>query len=96
MYLGTLAQIAQASRSSLITPGFFQEALSTYTRTNYKDGVPFTAEAHYPTIDEWSADSTNHSENYFHSTYIDNIFANLLGITPDLENRFVMQPLVQR
>ena len=62
--------------------------------TNYKDGVPFTAESHYPTIDEWSGDSTNHSENYFHSTYLDNLFTNLIGIVPTLEDQLQLQPLV--
>lgn len=93
-YLSTLARIARDNSSSLITPSFFQEALSTYVATNYKDGVPYTAESHYPTIDMWSGDTTNHSENYFHSTYLDNIFTNLIGIVPTLDDKLVLQPLI--
>ena len=66
----------------------------TYTMTNYKNGVPFTAEAHYPTIEAWSGDTSNHSEHYFHSTYLDNVFTNLIGIIPTLDNRLEMRPLV--
>lgn len=77
-----------------MTSEFFQQAFDTYTKTNYKDGRPYTGEAHYPTIDQWSADTTNHSENYFHSTYMDNIFTNLLGVIPTLDNRLEMRPLV--
>ena len=94
VYLGTLARIARTNSSSIITPSFFQQAMTTYTLTNYKEGVPFTAEAHYPTIDAWSGDTTNHSEHYFHSTYLDNVFTNLLGIIPTLDDRLEMRPLI--
>ncbi|KAI9725267.1 MAG: hypothetical protein M1828_003281 [Chrysothrix sp. TS-e1954] len=92
VYLTTLAGLARENRSSIATPEFFQSALSTYARTNYKNGVPFTAEVHYPTIDAWSGDTTNHSENYLHSTYIDNVFTNLLGIIPTFDDRLEMRP----
>lgn len=94
VYLGTLARIARNGLSSVITPALFNQELDKYTRTNYKDGVPFTAESHYPTIDMWSGDTTNHSENYLHSTYLDNIFTNLLGIVPTFGDTLVLQPLV--
>lgn len=94
VYLGTLARIARANSSMLITPSFFQQAMTAYTETNYKDGAPYTAEAHYPTIDAWSGDTSNHSEHYFHSTYLDNVFTNLVGIVPTLEDRLEMRPLI--
>ena len=93
VYLGTLARLARENRSTVVTPEFFQQELSTYTRTNYKAGKPYTAECHYPTFDQWS-DTTNHSENYFHSTCIDNMFTNLVGIVPTLDNRLELQPLI--
>ncbi|KAI7089038.1 hypothetical protein KC356_g2729 [Hortaea werneckii] len=94
VYLGTLARIARDGLSDIITPAFFNQEMSKYTRTNYKDGVPYTAESHYPTIDMWSGDTTNHSENYLHSTYMDNVFTNFFGIIPSLDDNFVMKPLV--
>lgn len=93
-YLTTLARIARDNLSSLVTPDFFNEALNAYVRTNYKDGKPYTAESHYPTIDMWSGDTTNHSENYFHSTYFDNIFTDLIGIVPTVEDRLELKPLI--
>ena len=42
----------------------------------------------------WSGDTSNHSENYLHSTYIDNIFTNLFGIVPTFGDTLVLQPLV--
>ncbi|KAK5123300.1 hypothetical protein LTR85_002730 [Meristemomyces frigidus] len=94
VYLGTLARIARNGLSSIITPALFNQEMSKYTRTNYKDGVPFVAESHYPTIDMWSGDTTNHSENYLHSTYLDNVFTNLFGIVPTFGDTLVLQPLV--
>lgn len=94
VYLGTLARIARDNLSSVITPDFFNQELTKYTLTNYKDGVPFVAESHYPSINMWSADSSNHSENYLHSTYIDNIFTNLFGIIPEFGDTLNMKPLV--
>lgn len=53
VYLNTLARIARDGLSDVITPELFWQELDTYTRTNYKDGVPYTAESHYPLIDMW-------------------------------------------
>ena len=94
VYLGTLARIARENRSSIITPEFFQDQFATYTRTNYKDGVPFTAEVHYPDVDAWSGYTTNHSEHYLHSTYLDNVFTNLIGLIPTLDNTLWLHPLI--
>src|SRR3954463_8074609 len=37
---------------------------------------------------------SNHSEHYFHSTYLDNVFINLIGIIPTLDDRIEIRPLV--
>ncbi|KAI9700527.1 MAG: hypothetical protein M1820_006826 [Bogoriella megaspora] len=94
VYLGTLARLARNNLSTVATPELFYEAMRTYALTNYKDDIPYTAESHYPTINEWSGDTTNHSEHYLHSTYFDNVFTNLLGIIPALDNRLELRPLV--
>ncbi|KAF1353503.1 Six-hairpin glycosidase-like protein [Delphinella strobiligena] len=94
VYLNTLSMLARDNVSTVATAAFFQDALQTYVRTDYKDGAPYTAESHYPTIDEWSGDTTNHSEHYFHSTYINNIFTDLLGIRPTLLNELQLFPLI--
>ncbi|KAK4955882.1 hypothetical protein LTR10_006821 [Elasticomyces elasticus] len=94
VYLTTLARIAREGLSDIITPALFQQELGKYTRTNYKDGVPYTAESHYPTIDMWSGDTSNHSEHYLHSTYLDNVFTDLFGIVPDFGDTLVLKPLV--
>lgn len=98
VYLGTLFKLAlgigTGVSSNVSTPDLFYNQLLTYTMTNYKDGQPYTAESHYPEMNMWSGDTTNHSEHYLHSTYIDNIFTNLLGIMPTLDDRLELRPLV--
>lgn len=39
-------------------------------------------------------DRLSHSEHYLHSTFFDNVFANLLGIIPTLDDRLELRPLV--
>ncbi|KAF2088362.1 hypothetical protein K490DRAFT_40100 [Saccharata proteae CBS 121410] len=94
VYLGTLARLARGNQSAVVTKDLFYQEFKKYALTNYKDGVPYTAESHYPTIDKWSGDTTNHSEHYLHSTYLDNVFTNLIGIIPTLDDRLEMRPLV--
>lgn len=94
VYLITLAKLARTNASSVVTPALFQDAFHKYTMTNYKDGYPYTAESHYPVIDTWSGDTTNHSEHYLHSTYLDNFFTNLIGVIPTLDDRLELRPLV--
>lgn len=53
VYLNTLASIARDALSDIITPELFQQELVKYARINYKDGVPYTGESHYPTFDMW-------------------------------------------
>ncbi|KAK7607128.1 Six-hairpin glycosidase-like protein [Phyllosticta paracitricarpa] len=94
VYLGTLARIARANLSDVITKDFWISEFEKYARTNYRGGVPYTAESHYPTLNQWSGDNANHSEHYLHSTFLDNVFTNLLGIIPTLDDRLELRPLV--
>jgi len=59
--LESLAALYRYGNSSVIR-GQYVELLGTYAHTQYKDGVPYVAESHYPFVDGWSADSTNHSD----------------------------------
>ncbi|EGO53993.1 hypothetical protein NEUTE1DRAFT_140342 [Neurospora tetrasperma FGSC 2508] len=54
--------------------------LGGYAATQYKNGQPYVAEAHDPDADVWMYDSSDHSEDYNHSTFVDNIIAGLIGL----------------
>ncbi|OIW25319.1 carbohydrate-binding module family 13 protein [Coniochaeta ligniaria NRRL 30616] len=65
-----------------------------YVATQHKGGKPYVAEAHDPDADRWMYDTANHSEDYNHSTFIDNIIAGLLGLRGQADNTLKVNPLV--
>jgi hypothetical protein len=61
--LKSLATIYRNGSSSLSAEQYVQY-LGIYATTQHKNGVPYVAESHYPSQEEWSADGSNHSEHY--------------------------------
>jgi hypothetical protein len=72
----------------------YYTVLHRYAASQYKNGVPYVAEAHDPDNPVWIYDSFNHSEDYNHSTFNDLVISGLLGIRPQLDNSVVIHPLV--
>ena len=69
--------------------------MSTYSATQRDvDGNPFVAEAHFPELNAWSAYTTNHSEHYDHSTYLDDVITGLLGLVPRSDNMLQISPII--
>lgn len=91
--LDSLAHIYRTGNSSLSAQQYYQY-LRMYALTQYKDGIPYVAESHYPEIDRWSADSTNHSEHYDHSTNNYNVLTGLLGVVPQASDVFQINPII--
>ncbi|KAM3513659.1 hypothetical protein MY11210_002670 [Beauveria gryllotalpidicola] len=77
-----------------ITPSDYVNLLETYAKTLYKNGTPYVAEAHHPTEDRWMYDGRDHSEDYNHSTFVDNVLAGLLGLRGHPDNLLTIRPLV--
>ena len=67
--------------------------LQIYAATQYKNGVPYVAEAHDPDQDDWIYDTEDHSEDYNHSTFVDNILSGLIGLRGQPNNTLVVNPL---
>ncbi|CEJ83726.1 hypothetical protein VHEMI03238 [[Torrubiella] hemipterigena] len=67
--------------------------LRAYALTQHKGGKPYVAEAHHPDNDVWIYDGNNHSEDYNHSTFVDNVLAGLLGLRGQAEDSLVVNPL---
>ncbi|ODM90461.1 Beta-L-arabinobiosidase [Orchesella cincta] len=88
------AQIKNYRPTNLVNIDTFMQILHTYAETQYKDDKPYVAECHSPHRKIWVCDSFNHSEHYAHSTYIDNVLGDLLGIEPQPDNTFVIDPLI--
>lgn len=67
--------------------------LRGYAATQYKNGQPYVAEAHDPDADAWMYDGSDHSEDYNHSTFVDNIIAGLIGLRVQRDDSLVVNPL---
>ncbi|KAH6604458.1 coagulation factor 5 8 type domain-containing [Trichoderma cornu-damae] len=88
-----LHEDAYAGQSYISTTDYFNLLLG-YAATQYKDGRPYVAEAHFPDTDQWQYDSRLHSEDYNHSTFVDNVIAGLLGLRAQPDNTLKIYPLV--
>ncbi|KAF5664941.1 coagulation factor 5 8 type domain-containing protein [Fusarium circinatum] len=76
-----------------ITPEDYYGMLYRYAQTQYKNGQPYVAEAHHPDGDKWMYDGYNHSEDYNHSTFVDNVLAGLIGLRAQSGETIVVNPL---
>ena len=77
---------------------FFTDAdyvnlLHTYAATQFKNGLPYVAEAHDADAADWIYDTPDHSEDYNHSTYDDNVISGLIGLRGQPGNSLVVSPL---
>jgi len=61
---------------------------------HFKNGQPYFAEAHWPDENAWIHDTEGHSEDYNHSTFVDNILTGLLGLRSRADRSLVVNPLV--
>jgi hypothetical protein len=81
------------AQSYISVPDYFT-LLRAYVLTQFKSGKPYVAEGHDPENDNWMYDTPNHSEDYNHSSFIDNIIAGLLGLRGQADNTLKVNPLV--
>ncbi|ODM95227.1 Beta-L-arabinobiosidase [Orchesella cincta] len=88
------AQIRNYGTTNVVNINTFLEVLHKYAETQFKDGKPYVAECHSPYRKLWVCDSRNGSEHYAHSTYVDNVLGDLLGIIPQADNTFLISPLI--
>ena len=67
--------------------------LHGYAATQYRNGVPYVAEAHDPDTADWIYDTFNHSEDYNHSTFNDNVISGLIGLRGQPDDTLLVNPL---
>ncbi|RYP06449.1 hypothetical protein DL765_009485 [Monosporascus sp. GIB2] len=78
---------------SYISASDYFSLLLRYAASQSKDGKPYVAEAHHPDADQWIYDGYGHSEDYNHSTFIDNIISGLIGLRAQPDDSLVVNPL---
>ncbi len=76
-----------------ITRADYLDLLHGYAATQYRNGVPYVAEAHDPDTADWIYDSTDHSEDYNHSTFNDNVISGLIGLRGQPDDTLLVSPL---
>lgn len=65
-----------------------------YTLTHRKNGRPYLAEAAHPETGSFEGhDGANHSEHYFHSSYINLVVTGLVGLRPRADDIVEIHPL---
>lgn len=78
-----------------ITSTDYVHLLQGYAETQYKNGSPYVAEAHYPDQDKWIYDQPR-GEDYNHSTFVENVIAGLLGLRAQKGDSIVINPLTPK
>ncbi|GIF38859.1 MGH1-like glycoside hydrolase domain-containing protein [Actinoplanes xinjiangensis] len=71
----------------------YLDLLRRYALTQYRNGVPYVAEAHHPDENRWIYDGRGHSEDYNHSTYVDNVISGLIGVDARADDTVTIKPL---
>lgn len=92
--LVALANLLNDYRQDLVTKRDYFRLLSAYTRTQRRNGRPYIAEAANPDNGSWEGHNTfQHSEDYFHSGYVDLIVTGLVGLRPRGDDSLEVNPL---
>ena len=78
---------------SVITRTDYINLLHGYAATQFRNGTPYVAEAHDPDSPTWVYDSLDHSEDYNHSTFNDNVISGLIGLRGQPGDDLVISPL---
>ncbi|MCQ8239428.1 MGH1-like glycoside hydrolase domain-containing protein [Rhizosaccharibacter radicis] len=76
-----------------ITRADYLALLHGYAATQFRNGSPYVAEAHDPDSNVWIYDSYNHSEDYNHSTFNDNVISGLIGLRGQTDDTLLVDPL---
>ena len=89
-----MARLLQDYDQDVVTRADYAAALSTFARTQQKDGRPYIAEASDPFTGSWAGHNTfYHSEHYFHSSFVDLVISGLVGLRPQADESVEVTPL---
>lgn len=90
-----MANLVKNYQKSPITKDDYFTQLKIFALTHRKGDAPYIAEANNPFTGSWSGhDHENHSEHYFHSSYIDLVITGLIGLEPMASDSVEINPLI--
>lgn len=92
--MANLLQREPAGSKAPLSNTDYVKQLTIFAESHRKNGIPYIAEALNPDTGSFEGhDSYNHSEHYFHSSFIDLVITGLAGIIPQDGNSLVVHPL---
>ena len=95
--LVAMANLLNRYQQDVVSAHDWMTLFNTYTRTQRKDGHPYIAEAANPDNGSWEGhDTPHHSENYFHSGYVNLVITGLVGLRPRADDSVEVNPLAPR
>jgi hypothetical protein len=92
--LKAFANLLQNYEQDVVTRRDYVRLLSIFAKTHRKNGRPYIAEAANPDTGSWEGhDAYNHSEHYFHSSFVDLVITGLVGLCPRDDDTIEVKPL---
>ena len=92
--LEAMANLLDDYRQAVVTRADWFRLFTTYTLDQRWRGRPYVAESANPFTGSWDgANAFYHSENYFHSGYVDLVITGLVGLRPRADDTLEVRPL---
>ncbi|MGH7581777.1 MAG: MGH1-like glycoside hydrolase domain-containing protein [Gemmatimonadales bacterium] len=89
-----MANLLDNYHQHVVTPQDYFRLFKTYTLDQRKNGRPYIAEAANPDNGSWAGhDTFDHSEDYFHSGYVDLVITGVIGLRPRADDSVEVAPL---
>jgi hypothetical protein len=93
--LKAMANVIRNYDQNYVDKEDYYQLLDIFARTHRKNDKPYIAEAANPYTGSWDGhDKVNHSEHYFHSSYIDLVITGLIGLQPTANDSIIVKPLI--
>jgi hypothetical protein len=95
--LTAMANLLDDYQQPFVTRDDYFQLLESFARSQYKNGIPYIAEALDPDDTTgapiWTYDSPAHSEHYNHSGFVDPVISGLIGLRPSESDVVTIKPL---
>jgi F5/8 type C domain len=92
-----MANLLNDYTQSYVTKDDYFRLLDAYAKSQYKNGIPYVAEALDPNDTTgapiWTYDTPAHSEHYNHSGFVDPVITGLIGFHPSADDVVRASPL---
>jgi len=92
--LTALANVVRDYPQNYLTARDYFDAFLTYVHSQHADGKPFIGEYLDETTGQWINGKGGRSRYYNHSTFADLLITGVVGLRPQADERFVVQPLL--